>query len=88
VLILDEASSSVDVETDSQIQLAIRREFAKSTILTIAHRINTILDYDRIAVLSAGEIVEFDTPANLLKDKSSAFYALAKEAGWNETMTR
>ena len=74
----------MDVETDAQIQVAIRREFAKSTILTIAHRINTILDYDRICVLSHGEVLEFDTPANLLANKSSAFYSLAKEGGWSE----
>lgn len=81
---MDEASSSVDVETDAQIQRAIRREFSKSTILTIAHRINTIIDFDRICVLSEGRVLEFDSPANLLRDKSSAFYALAKEGGWTE----
>lgn len=81
---MDEASSSVDIETDAQIQATIRREFSKATIFTIAHRINTIIDYDRICVLSNGKVQEFDSPGNLLKDKTSSFYSLAKEAGWSE----
>ena len=67
MLILDEATAAVDLETDDLIQATIRKEFAGSSVLTIAHRLNTILDYDRIMVLDKGELREYDTPANLLK---------------------
>ena len=59
------ATASVDVETDKFLQETIRKEFADRTILTIAHRINTIMDSDRILVLGAGKVVEFDTPENV-----------------------
>ena len=67
VLILDEATAAVDLETDDLIQETIRREFAQSSVLTIAHRLNTIMDYDRIMVLDKGQLREFDTPQNLLE---------------------
>ena len=67
VLILDEATAAVDLETDDLIQDTIRREFAESTVLTIAHRLNTIMDYDRIMVLDKGELKEYDAPNELLK---------------------
>ncbi|KAL1426047.1 hypothetical protein MTO96_018596 [Rhipicephalus appendiculatus] len=81
VLVLDEATAAVDMETDSLIQQTIRREFAGSTILTIAHRLNTIMDYDRILVLEQGRVAEFDTPANLLSAENSIFHGMAKDAG-------
>ena len=81
ILLLDEATAAVDLETDSLIQSTIRTEFADCTILTIAHRLNTILDSTRVMVLDKGEIKEFDSPAVLLKNKSSIFYSLAKDAG-------
>ncbi|KAJ3040828.1 hypothetical protein HDV00_010443 [Rhizophlyctis rosea] len=81
ILVLDEATAAIDVETDNIIQQTIRREFSDCTILTIAHRINTVMDNDRILVLERGQIAEFDSPANLLKNKKSMFYGLAKEAG-------
>lgn len=56
----------MDVETDKLLQQTIRTEFGDRTILTIAHRINTIMDSDRILVLSAGKIVEFDSPENVI----------------------
>uniref|UniRef100_F1KS39 Multidrug resistance-associated protein 1 n=1 Tax=Ascaris suum TaxID=6253 RepID=F1KS39_ASCSU len=80
VLILDEATAAVDLSTDALIQETIRREFKSSTVLTIAHRLNTILDYDRILVLDKGRICEFDTPQRLLANRYSAFYAMAKDA--------
>jgi len=78
---MDEATANVDFETDALIQKAIRKQFEHVTVLTIAHRINTIMDSDRIMVFHEGNIVEFDSPENLLKNPNSAFYRLAKEAG-------
>ncbi|XP_042861563.1 multidrug resistance-associated protein 1-like isoform X1 [Penaeus japonicus] len=81
VLVLDEATAAVDLETDDLIQQTIRREFADCTVITIAHRLNTIMDSSRVLVLDKGEIREFDTPENLLKDKKSVFYSMARDAG-------
>ncbi|KAL7026259.1 hypothetical protein ACKWTF_013819 [Chironomus riparius] len=81
VLILDEATAAIDIETDELIQNTIRTEFKDCTILTIAHRLNTIMDSDRIIVLDQGKIVEFDSPNVLLSDKDSIFYSMAKSAG-------
>ncbi|KAI9475895.1 MAG: multi drug resistance-associated protein MRP [Benjaminiella poitrasii] len=81
VLVLDEATAAIDVETDAIIQETIRRQFANCTILTIAHRINTVLDSDRILVLDKGMIAEFDSPQTLMKDETTIFYSMAKEAG-------
>ncbi|KAK9350318.1 P-loop containing nucleoside triphosphate hydrolase protein [Lipomyces doorenjongii] len=81
ILVLDEATAAVDVETDQIIQETIRKEFKDRTILTIAHRLNTIIDSDRIVVLAAGKIVEFDKPEILLSNKNSMFYALCKQGG-------
>lgn len=81
ILILDEATAAVDLETDDLIQATIRKEFRDCTVLTIAHRLNTIMDYDRIMVLEKGCIAELDPPNDLLKDKSSIFYSMAKDAG-------
>ncbi|XP_048733200.2 multidrug resistance-associated protein 1-like [Ostrea edulis] len=80
VLILDEATAAVDLETDNLIQQTIRREFSDCTILTIAHRLNTIMDYSRIMVLRDGQILEMDSPKALLKNENSSFYNMAKKA--------
>ncbi|XP_053202213.1 multidrug resistance-associated protein 1-like [Panonychus citri] len=80
ILFLDEATAAIDLETDSLIQKTIRTEFKDCTILTIAHRLNTILDSDRVMVLDQGQIAEFDEPKVLLENKQSTFYSLAKEA--------
>ncbi|ORX52502.1 hypothetical protein BCR36DRAFT_324258 [Piromyces finnis] len=69
VLIMDEATASVDVETDAIIQKALRTEFKDVTVITIAHRLNTIIDYDKVLVLSNGNILEYDKPSNLLFEK-------------------
>ncbi|KAK7685596.1 hypothetical protein QCA50_011463 [Cerrena zonata] len=84
VIVMDEATASVDYATDELIGKTIRQGFAESTILTIAHRLRTIIDYDRIMLLDQGKIVEFDKPAKLLQDTSSKFYALCKATGKNE----
>ncbi|KAF9911161.1 hypothetical protein BX616_010659 [Lobosporangium transversale] len=82
ILVLDEATSAVDVETDELIQQTIRREFQNRTILTIAHRIKTVMDYDKILVMEQGRVVEFGQPEILLQRKEgSLFYKLAKQAG-------
>ena len=81
ILVLDEATAAVDLETDDLIQATIREEFSDCTVLTIAHRIKTILDNDRVLVMESGNIKEFDQPDVLLSDKESAFYKMAKDAG-------
>ena len=81
VLILDEATAACDVETDELIQATIRSEFSQCTVLTVAHRLNTIMDYDKILVLGAGQILEMDTPQALLSNPQSVFYSMAKDAG-------
>ncbi|WFD27064.1 hypothetical protein MNAN1_002060 [Malassezia nana] len=80
ILVLDEATSSIDLETDALIQQIVRQEFT-GTSITIAHRLNTIIDSDRVLVLSQGEVAEFDAPSTLLARSTSLFYALAKESG-------
>ncbi|KAL9928609.1 multidrug-Resistance like Protein 1 isoform 4-T6 [Glossina fuscipes fuscipes] len=80
VLILDEATAAVDLETDDLIQKTIRTEFKDCTVLTIAHRLNTIMDSDKVIVLDKGEVTEFDSPVNLLENPYSAFYGMAKDA--------
>ncbi|ESO91182.1 hypothetical protein LOTGIDRAFT_153611 [Lottia gigantea] len=80
VLVLDEATAAVDLKTDVLIQETIRTEFQQCTLITVAHRINTIMDYDRIMVLDKGKIVEFDSPSNLLLDPSTQFYSLARDS--------
>ncbi|XP_005095104.1 multidrug resistance-associated protein 1 isoform X2 [Aplysia californica] len=80
ILVLDEATAAVDMETDELIQKTIREEFKSCTVLTIAHRLHTILDYDKVMVLDRGQLVEFDTPASLLADTQSQFYQMAKES--------
>ncbi|KAH9522434.1 Mrp-4p [Dermatophagoides farinae] len=81
ILVLDEATASVDLETDSLIQRTIRQSFNDCTILTIAHRLNTIMDSDRILVLDDGHVAEFDTPDKLLANNDSIFYSMARSAG-------
>ncbi|NWW91047.1 MRP3 protein, partial [Rhynochetos jubatus] len=80
VLILDEATAAIDLETDDLIQMTIRTQFEDCTVLTIAHRLNTIMDYTRVLVLDNGSIAEFDTPASLIASKG-IFYSMAKDAG-------
>ena len=76
------------METDSIIQQVIRSELADCTILTIAHRLNTVMDCDRILVLDKGLIAQYATPKILLGEQDGIFYSLAKEAGlvWNSVL--
>ncbi|KAM4697381.1 multidrug resistance-associated protein 1-like isoform 2-T2 [Rhinophrynus dorsalis] len=80
ILVLDEATAAVDLETDGLIQSTIRKEFEDCTVITIAHRLNTIMDYTKVIVLDKGQIVEFDSPSNLLQQQGS-FYNMAKDSG-------
>ncbi|KAJ0406074.1 hypothetical protein ATCC90586_005898 [Pythium insidiosum] len=82
VVIMDEATAAIDHDTDQRLQRVIRTEFAKSTMLTIAHRLDTVLDADRIMVLDAGRIAEFDAPSALLAKRKGHLYDLAKEGGY------
>ncbi|KAI8825367.1 P-loop containing nucleoside triphosphate hydrolase protein [Chytriomyces cf. hyalinus JEL632] len=81
VLLIDEATASVDMETDSYIQKVLREDFAECTVLCIAHRLNTLMDYDKILVLDAGRLAEYDTPHNLAVSPASLFSSLIDETG-------
>uniref|UniRef100_A0A9J8CIG3 ATP-binding cassette sub-family C member 5 n=1 Tax=Cyprinus carpio carpio TaxID=630221 RepID=A0A9J8CIG3_CYPCA len=80
ILLLDEATAAIDTETDRLIQDTIRTSFSGCTSLVIAHRLNTVLNCDRIMVLDQGQILEFDTPSNLLADENSRFRAMMEAA--------
>uniref|UniRef100_A0A452UFS7 Multidrug resistance-associated protein 1-like n=1 Tax=Ursus maritimus TaxID=29073 RepID=A0A452UFS7_URSMA len=80
ILILDEATASIDFETDNLVQTTIRKEFSDCTILTIAHRLHSIIDSDRVLVLDSGRITEFETPQNLICQKG-LFFQMLTEAG-------
>ena len=84
LIIFDEATSSVDFDTDAIISQTIRQAFERSTIITIAHRLRTIIDYDLVAVMEKGNIVEFEKPSKLLRDPSSRFYKLCRASGKRE----
>lgn len=73
ILLLDEVTSRVDDGTDRLIQQVIRQEFRGCTIVAVTHRVHTLLDFDRIAVVDKGRVVEYDTPAALLGRPSSLF---------------
>jgi len=79
IIVMDEATASIDINTEHSIQELMNDAFKDSTMLIIAHRINTIINCNKVMVLSYGELKEFDTPENLLSDKNSMFSALVKE---------
>ncbi|ORX41111.1 hypothetical protein BD324DRAFT_613230 [Kockovaella imperatae] len=81
LIIMDEATASVDFATDESLQRTIRTEFKNSTLLTIAHRLSSVIDYDRLLVLSDGKVAEFDTPINLLRKEESLFKSLCENSG-------
>lgn len=80
IVFLDEATASMDAETDQSIQETLFRELEGKTLITIAHRLNTVLNYDKILVLDEGKVVEFDTPQALLGDECSQFYSMIHES--------
>jgi ABC-type multidrug transport system fused ATPase/permease subunit len=81
IIVLDEATSSIDFATDAKIQATIREEFNDSLLLTVAHRLRTVIDYDRLIVLDKGQIVEFDTPLNLIKKEDGVFRTMCLKSG-------
>ncbi|XP_049919634.1 ATP-binding cassette sub-family C member 4-like isoform X3 [Epinephelus moara] len=84
ILVIDEATANVDPRTDELIQKTIREKFSECTVLTIAHRLNTIIDSDRILVLDSGTIQEFDRPFSLLQNKEGALYKMVQQMGQAE----
>jgi len=87
ILVLDEATASVDTATDNLIQKTLRQQFSEATVITIAHRITSVLDSDMVLLLDNGVAVERDTPARLLEDKSSLFSKLVAEYTMRSTHT-
>ncbi|XP_026820568.1 probable multidrug resistance-associated protein lethal(2)03659 isoform X1 [Rhopalosiphum maidis] len=81
ILVLDEATANVDPHTDALIQKTIRNKFRTCTVLTIAHRLNTVIDSDKVLVMDKGTMVEFDHPYNLLQNKEGVFYKLVEQTG-------
>jgi ABC-type multidrug transport system fused ATPase/permease subunit len=82
ILVLDEATSNVDMQTDEMIQRVIREKFQDTTIITVAHRLNTVADYDKIFVMAAGKIVETGSPWELLQG-STVFSSMVARTGDN-----
>ena len=81
VLMMDEATASVDMDSDALIQKTVREAFSECTTLTIAHRLNTIMDSDKVAFLDNGKLVEYGEPHELLKSKVGRFTALVSGSG-------
>ncbi|KAM9890004.1 hypothetical protein OXX79_011732, partial [Metschnikowia pulcherrima] len=88
VILLDEATASIDYKSDALIQKTIRDEFSNSTILTIAHRLRSIIDYDRILVMDAGRVVEYDDPYALISNKETLFYSMCENSGELDSLTK
>ncbi|KAF1319121.1 Abc transporter c family member 5, partial [Globisporangium splendens] len=82
IVVMDEATASIDHATEKKLQTMIDRDFKDATVLTIAHRLATVLDSDRIMVLSDGNVVEFDSANNLVQNPKGVFYELAREGGY------
>ncbi|KAB8296761.1 hypothetical protein EYC80_002178 [Monilinia laxa] len=88
IMVLDEATSAVDMATDALIQRSIRERFDGSTLIVIAHRLSTIADFDRILVLDNGEVVEFDEPKKLLQKRDGAFRNMLDQSGEREKLEK
>ncbi|KAF0689253.1 Aste57867_19281 [Aphanomyces stellatus] len=82
IVVMDEATAAIDHETDQNLQRVIRTEFASSTVLTIAHRLDTVLDADRILVFDQGRLAQCDTPNNLIDQGTGIFFELCSEGGY------
>ena len=80
-LVLDEATASIDQDTDDILQQMIRQNFAQATVLTIAHRLNTVMDSDRIMVMDNGVVAEFDAPSALLEKEKGILKGMVEAQG-------
>lgn len=86
IMVLDEATSAVDMSTDTLIQRSIREEFGDATLIVIAHRLSTIADFDKILVLDDGKVAEFGTPRELYAMDDGAFRSMVSESGEREKL--
>jgi len=87
IMVLDEAASTVDMQTDELIQRTLREQFANSTLIVIAHRLSTVVDFDRILVMNTGIVEEFGSPKDLMGRKG-AFWGMVQESGEREMLER
>jgi len=87
IMVLDEATSAVDMHTDALIQRSIREQFNDSTLIVIAHRLSTIADFDKILVLSDGQVAEFGTPAELWEKEGGVFRSMCEQSGERDKLT-
>ena len=76
---IDEATANIDLNTEQIIQDLMNEEFKHSTMITVAHRLNTVIKSDKILVMGFGKVIEFDTPERLMNDPNSEFYSLMQE---------
>ena len=76
---VDEATANIDLNTEQIIQDLMNEEFKDSTVITVAHRLNTVIKSDKILVMGFGKVMEFDTPERLMNDPNSEFYSLLQE---------
>ncbi|KIX98535.1 uncharacterized protein Z520_05836 [Fonsecaea multimorphosa CBS 102226] len=88
IMVLDEATSAVDMETDALIQRSIREEFTDSTLIVIAHRLSTIADFDKILVMGEGKVLEFDNPKELMRRKGGVFRGMVEMSGERAELER
>lgn len=88
IILLDEAISSIDYNTDYILQQSLREHFNNLNILTIAHRLRTIIDYDKILVLDAGKVVEYDNPYVLITNTDSLFYRMCENSSELESLIK
>lgn len=88
ILILDEATSAVDMKTGALIQRSIRTEFRDATLIVIAHRLSTIADFDRVLVLSEGRVVEWGTVKEVMESEAGVFKGMVEESGDREVLER
>ena len=79
VVLMDEATANIDIKTEQVIQKLIHEKFEDATVITIAHRLNTVISSDKVLVLSKGEVAEYDSPKILMEDRSSIFYSFVKK---------